>query len=79
MRESFTIINSRLDLVEQLEAVQRACFPTLAEDEIITAAHYATHIRRFPEGQFAVIAQATGRNSAACGTGNQSPRRAPSP
>jgi GNAT superfamily N-acetyltransferase len=67
MRESFTIINSRLDLIEQLEAVQRACFPTLAENEIITAAHYAAHIRRFPEGQFAVIEQATGR-VVACST-----------
>jgi GNAT superfamily N-acetyltransferase len=42
-------------MVEQLEAVQRAAFPTLAEDEIITAAHYAEHIRRFPAGQFAAL------------------------
>src|SRR5262245_47984424 len=42
-------------MVEQLEVVQRAAFPTLAADEIITAAHYAEHIRRFPEGQLAVL------------------------
>lgn len=55
MSESFTIVNSTPDMVEQLEAVQRASFPTLAEDEIITARHYAAHIERFPEGQLAVL------------------------
>jgi len=53
--ETFTIVNSQLSMVEELEAVQRAAFPTLAEDEIITAAHYVAHITRFPEGQFAVL------------------------
>jgi len=53
--ETFTVVNSQLSMVEELEAVQRAAFPTLAEDEIITAAHYAAHITRFPEGQFAVL------------------------
>jgi len=42
-------------MVEQLEAVQRASVPTLAENELITAAQYAAHIARFPEGQFAVL------------------------
>ena len=55
MSETFTIVHSQLSMVEELEAVQRAAFPTLAENEIITAAHYAAHIRRFPEGQFAVL------------------------
>jgi GNAT superfamily N-acetyltransferase len=67
MPETFRVVNSRLDMVEQLEAVQRACFPTLAEDEIITAAHYAAHIQRFPEGQFAVVEHTTGR-VVACST-----------
>src|SRR5262245_43526440 len=53
--ETFTIVNSQLSMVAALEAVQRAAFPTLVEDEIITAAHYAAHIARFPEGQFAVL------------------------
>jgi hypothetical protein len=48
MVEAFTIVNSRLDMITQLEAVQRACFPTLAAEEIITAAHYAAHIRHSP-------------------------------
>ena len=55
MTETFTIVNSQLSMVEELEAVQRATFPTLAEDEIMMAAHYAAHITRFPEGQFAVL------------------------
>jgi len=55
MTEMFTVVQSQLHMVEQLEAVQRAAFPTLAEDEIITAAHYTEHIRRFPEGQIAVL------------------------
>jgi GNAT superfamily N-acetyltransferase len=58
MAETFTVVNSRLDMVKQLEAVQRACFPTIAEYELITAAHYAAHIKRFPEGQFAVLNEA---------------------
>lgn len=58
MAETFTVVNSTLEMVAQLEAIQRASFPTLAEDEIITAAHYAAHIRRFPEGQLAVLNQA---------------------
>jgi GNAT superfamily N-acetyltransferase len=66
MTETFTVVNSQLDMVQQLEAVQRACFPTLAEDEIITAAHYAAHIGRFPEGQFAAL-DAAGR-VVACST-----------
>ncbi|MFN8454640.1 MAG: GNAT family N-acetyltransferase [Anaerolineae bacterium] len=66
MSEQFTVVNSTLDLVEQLEAIQRASFPHLAEGEIMTAAHYAAQIKRFPEGQFAVLNEA-GR-AVACST-----------
>ncbi len=58
MAETFLVVNSKPEMVSQLEAVQRACFPTLAEEEIITAAHYAAHIQRFPEGQFVVLNEA---------------------
>lgn len=44
-------------MAEQLESVQRTCFPTLSEEEIMTAAHYEAQIKRFPEGQFAVLNQ----------------------
>jgi GNAT superfamily N-acetyltransferase len=53
--ETFSVVNSTIEMAAQLEAVQRASFPTLAEGELITAAHYAAHVRRFPEGQFAVV------------------------
>ena len=62
----FTLIHSRLDLVDQLAAVQRACFPLLAAAELITAAHYAAHIQRFPEGQLAMLNQ--DRRVVACST-----------
>jgi GNAT superfamily N-acetyltransferase len=67
MSEPFSLVNSRLDMVEQLAAVQRACFPTLAEAERITAAQYAAHIERFPAGQLAIIEEASGR-VVACST-----------
>ena len=55
MAETFTVVNSTPAMADQLEAVQRASFPTLAEAEIITAAHYRAQIERFPEGQLAVV------------------------
>lgn len=55
MQETFTVVNSRVEMAAQLEAVQRAAFPTLSEAEVITAAHYVAHIQRFPEGQWAVL------------------------
>ena len=57
MSETFTVVNSTPDMVEQLEAVQRASFPTLAKDAIIAVEHYAAHIERFPEGQLVVLIQ----------------------
>lgn len=53
--ERFRVVNSAPEMAEDLEAIQRISFPTLAENEIITAAHYRAHIQRFPEGQFAVL------------------------
>lgn len=55
MTGTFSVVNSTLDMVEQLEAIQRASFPSLAEEEIMTAAHYTAQIKRFPEGQFAIL------------------------
>ncbi|GAB4432743.1 MAG: GNAT family N-acetyltransferase [Anaerolineae bacterium] len=59
MSEQFTVVNSDPARVEELEQVQRRCFPSLAEDEIITARHYAAHIERFAEGQFMVLNEAS--------------------
>lgn len=37
-----------------LEELQKIVFPTLADDELIKAAHYLKHIEIFPEGQFVI-------------------------
>jgi GNAT superfamily N-acetyltransferase len=55
---AFTVVQSTTEMAEALAAIQRAAFPTLAEEERITAAHYRAHIARFPEGQLAVVARA---------------------
>jgi len=39
---------------EQMEEVQRICFPTLAPHELLTKTHFANHIRIFPEGQLVI-------------------------
>lgn len=54
-------------MATQLEAIQRASFPSLAEDEIITAAHYRKQIERFPEGQLCIMDQET-KGVVACAT-----------
>ena len=56
--EAFSVVNSTADMADDLEAIQRASFPTLAEDELITAAHYRAHVERFPDGQLAVVTSA---------------------
>ncbi len=55
MNKPFTVVNSTPEIADQLEAIQRASFPNLAEEEIITAANYVAHTEQFPEGQFAVL------------------------
>ena len=64
--EKFRVVNSALEMVSRLEFIQRSCFPSLAEEEVITAAHYAAHIRLFPEGQLAVVEE--GGEAVACST-----------
>jgi len=58
MKDTFTVVQSTLEMVDQLEAVQQASFPTLAAEELITAEHYAAQIERFPAGQMAVVNEA---------------------
>ena len=38
-----------------LEQLQRDCFPTLGEDELMRAAHFLNHCRLFPEGNFVAL------------------------
>ena len=39
-----------------LEQLQRACFPTLADSELMNARHFRNHCRLFPEGNFVALA-----------------------
>ena len=38
-----------------LEQLQRDCFPTLAEDELMLEEHFFNHCRLFPEGNFLAL------------------------
>lgn len=46
---------------DALEELQRIVFPTLAPEERFLAVHYRRHIELFPEGQFCVVEESTGR------------------
>ena len=41
-----------------LEQLQRDCFPTLAEDELMLEEHFLNHCRLFPEGNFVALSGA---------------------
>lgn len=63
----FAVVQSEPWMAEALEVIQRASFPSLAKDELITAEHYQAHMRVFPEGQHAVVERETGQ-VVACST-----------
>lgn len=50
------IVNIRPEHAEALEQLQRDCFPTLGEDELMTAEHFRSHAEIFPEGDFVALA-----------------------
>lgn len=50
----FVLRNATPDDVMQMEAIQEACFPTLAAHEKLKAKHYLNHINIFKEGQWVV-------------------------
>ncbi len=52
---TYKVVNSTVEMAQELEAIQQASFPTLSPDELITADHYKRHVEVFPEGQFAAI------------------------
>ncbi|HWK12747.1 MAG TPA: GNAT family N-acetyltransferase [Vicinamibacterales bacterium] len=53
--DGLVVMQTRVEHAEQLEALQRVCFPTLADEERFKAAHYRKHIELFPDGQFVVL------------------------
>ncbi len=63
----FVVVQSEPWMAPALEAIQRASFPSLAPEELISAEQYAAHMRVFPEGQHAVVEQDSGQ-VVACST-----------
>ena len=53
--DGLVVMQTRVEHAEQLEALQRVCFPTLADEERFKAAHYRKHVELFPDGQFVVL------------------------
>lgn len=49
------IVNADPKYCEALEQLQHECFPTLAPHELMTVAHFMSHWRTFPEGEFVVL------------------------
>jgi 4-aminobutyrate aminotransferase/(S)-3-amino-2-methylpropionate transaminase len=49
------VVSTQPDHAEQLEALQRVVFPTLADEERFKAPHYRKHLQLFPAGQFVVL------------------------
>lgn len=52
-----TIATIRPYYFEQLEQLQRTCYPTLAAHELMCVEHFASQYQIFPEGQFVALAQ----------------------
>ena len=55
LSDSLVVASARPEHAEQLEELQRVCFPTLADDERFKAAHYRKHLELFPDGQFVAL------------------------
>jgi 4-aminobutyrate aminotransferase/(S)-3-amino-2-methylpropionate transaminase len=55
LRDGLVLMHTQADHCAQLEQLQFACFPTLADEQRFKAAHYRRHIEIFPEGQFVVV------------------------
>ena len=51
----YRVVGSTLEMVRDLEVIQRISFPDLADAELMLSDHFASHIKIFPAGQHAVI------------------------
>jgi len=49
------VMQTRREFADQLEELQRTCFPTLDDAERFKAAHYRHHVDLFEDGQFVVL------------------------
>jgi GNAT superfamily N-acetyltransferase len=50
-----TITNTRPEHIAALTEHQKICFPTLDPSEWMTAEHFASHLRLFPDGQHVAL------------------------
>ena len=57
----FSVLQSEPWMASQLEAIQRASFPDLAEHELAQEQHYLAQMAAFPAGQHAILENATGK------------------
>lgn len=53
--DGLIVMHTRPEHAQQLEELQRVCFPTLDDAERFKAAHYRKHIELYPDGQFVVL------------------------
>ncbi|MBX3000625.1 MAG: GNAT family N-acetyltransferase [Caldilineaceae bacterium] len=53
--EQIQIVNIRPEHGKGLAQLQRDCFPTLGEQELMKEEHFLSHCRIFPEGDFVVL------------------------
>ena len=54
LTDGIIVMQTRPEHAEQLEELQRTCFPTLDDAERFKAAHYRKHIELFPDGHIDV-------------------------
>lgn len=52
--DDFIIRNATPDDAIQMEYVQKQCYPTLDESELMNRDHFMNHIKIFPEGQIVI-------------------------
>ena len=55
LADGLVVTHARSEHAEQMEELQRVCFPTLADAERFKAAHYRRHMELFDAGQFVVL------------------------
>ena len=55
LENGLVVMSTRPEHADQLEELQRVCFPTLDDAERFKAAHYRKHIELYPEGQFVAL------------------------
>lgn len=57
----FSVVQSEPWMARDLEAIQRASFPDLSEEELALEKHFLSHMQVFPMGQHAILENTTGR------------------